>query len=324
MPAYFITAPDDLLLREKASSLASGEQLETHYAAEIDLPAFASAALAADLFSARRAIWLKEVAAFARGKRTLSLLTDTCKRLPAETTLILSQNTYFEGDFRKASSFRSSALKKHLETLVAAAFHLELKGAALREWTRRRALEHHGLQLTPPQVARLIEAGSQMPSLIDSELLKLSLLKQPGVKVPVRQEVFDFVVSRAFGQGLREVVDAVLARESGAFRLAQELYQQQEAGPRPWSDLYHGLQRLLLIQTDPQYRSRPEFRGVHEFVLARLKAAAARWRPRALLQALALVTEAEFRQRTNRTAGHSPLEAERNLTFLLLKQLAAL
>ncbi len=324
MPSYFLTGPDDLLLRERVKTLAQKRPLETHYSQDLDFNQFAATVTTGDLFTSQRAIWLKNIANLPRDRKTMSWLSDICRRLPRETLLVFSQNTHFEGDYRKAASFRDSALRKNLEKAVNQSLQLEMKGTALREWVRQRALERHGLKLTPSQMNRLIDSCLQMPSLIDSELMKFSLLKKPEDTVPVREEVFTFVLTRALGQGTRDMIDATLARDNQAFVLAQEGYRQQEAGWRFFSDLYRGFRRLVMIRSDPQYRSRPEFRGMHQFMLNKLKSAAARWRTSSLLEALTLITQAEFRQRTNRVLGRSSLDAERNLVLVLIKQLFAL
>jgi len=324
MPSYFFTSQDDLLLREEAEKASRSADLEVFYGHDLNLADFEHRLTTASLFSKTRAVWLKDVALLPRGKRTVSRLKNLCARIPQETALVLSQNTYFGGDYRKASEFRSSALRKHLEKAADVTKEIALKGRALREWAVSRALKRYGLKLNPSQADRLAEACLQLPSMMDSELMKLSLLRPENVEVPVREEVFSFVLTRTLGQGIRELVDTALARDKKAFSIAQDVFRRQETGGRLFSDLYRGFQRLLAIRTDPQHRSRPEFKGMHRFVQQKLTTAAARWSAPAIIRALTLITDAEFRQRTNRILGHSSQQAERNLVLLLLKQLAAL
>lgn len=324
MPSYFFTSQDDLLLREEAEKASRNTDIEVFYGQDLNLTDFKHRLTTASLFTETRAVWLKDVAHLPRGKRTISQLTDLCARIPQEITLILSQNTYFDGDYRKESDFRSSALRKQLEKAADITKEIALKGRALREWAVTRALKRYSLKLSSSQADRLAEACLQLPSMMDSELMKFSLLRKSDVVVPVREEVFSFVLTRTLGSGIRELVDTALARDKKAFSLAQDVFRQQETGGRLFSDLYRGFQRLLAIRTDPQHRSRPEFRGMHRFVQQKLAAAAARWSTPAAIKALTLITDAEFRQRTNRILGHSSQQAERNLVLLLLKQLAAL
>jgi len=324
MPSYFFTSQDNLLLHEEAVKASRNTNIEVFYSQDLNLADFEHRLTTASLFTETRAVWLKDVAHLPKGKRTISRLANLCIRIPQETALILSQNTYFGGDYRKASDFRSSALRKQLEKSVGVTKEILLKGKALREWAITRALKRYSLKLNTSQADRLAEACLQLPSMMDSELMKLSLLRQSDVVVPVREEVFSFVLTRTLGHGIRELVDAALARDKKAFSLAQDVFRRQETGGRLFSDLYRGFQRLLAIRTDPQHRSRPEFRGMHRFVQQKLTTAAARWSAPVIIRALTLITDAEFRQRTSRILGHSSQQAERNLVLLLLKQLFAL
>jgi|GEM_PF-2568453 len=324
MPSYFFTSQDDLLLREEAEKASRGVDIEIFYGLDLNLVDFEHRLTTAGLFTEARAVWLKNVAQLPKGKRTVSRLTNLCARVPQDTALILSQDTYFEGDYRKASEFRSSALRKQLEKAADITKDIALKGRALRDWAVNRALKRYRLKLTSSQADRLSEACLQLPSMMDSELMKLSLLRQSDVVVPVREEVFSFVLTRALGSSIRDLVDSALARDKKAFLLTQDVFRRQDTGGRLFSDLYRGFQRLLAIRTDPQHRSRPEFKGMHRFVQQKLTEASGRWSAPAIIKALTLITDAEFRHRTNRVIGHSSQQAERNLVLLLLKQLAAL
>ncbi len=324
MPSYFFTSQDDLLLYEETEKVSRGSELETYYCQDVSLADLARDITTAGLFSESRALWLKDVANLPKGKRTHARLKAMCENIPRKTSLIFSQNTYFGGDYRKASDFRSSTLRKNLQQTVDTFKEISLKGKALRDWTLNRALKHHGLKLTSSQADRLSEACLQLPSMMDSELMKLSLLRQEDVEVPVRENVFSFVLNRTLGQSIRDLIDAVLARDKRAFSLTQDVFRQQETAGRLFADLYRGFQRLLAIRSDPQYRSRPEFKGMHQFVQRKLATAASRWSAPAIIQALTAITDAEFRQRTNRIMGHSPQTAERNLVLLLLRQLLTL
>ena len=324
MPSYFFTSQDDLLLHEEAEKVSRDADIEIFYGSDLNLVDFEHRLTTSGLFVEARAAWLKDVVHLPRGKRTASRLANLCARIPQDTVLILSQNTYFEGDYRKTSDFRSSALRKQLEKAVDIAKEIALKGRALREWAVSRALKRYSLKLNSSQADRLAEACLQLPSMMDSELMKLSLLRQSDVVVPVREEVFSFVLTRALGSGIRDLVDSTLARDKKAFSLAHDMFRRQDTGGRLFSDLYRGFQRLLAIRTDPQHRSRPEFKGMHRFVQQKLTTAAARWSTPAAIKALTLITDSEFRHRTNRVLGHTSQQAERNLVLLLLKQLAAL
>jgi DNA polymerase III delta subunit len=118
-------------------------------------------------------------------------------------------------------------------------------------------------------------------------------------------------------------VDAALERDNQAFNLAMDASRTESLGHDFYRDFYRGLQRLLAIRTDPQFRSRPEFKSLPQFLVEKLRAAAPKWSTQSLLEALALVTRAEFRMRTGRVAGKSPQAAELNLLLLLLKQVFA-
>ena len=114
MPSCFFTSQDDLLLQEEAEKTSRGTEIEIFYGQDLNLTDFEHRLTTAGLFTEARAVWLKDVTYLPKGKRTISRLTNLCARIPQDTTLILSQNIYFGGDYRKASDFRSSALRKGL------------------------------------------------------------------------------------------------------------------------------------------------------------------------------------------------------------------
>jgi DNA polymerase III delta subunit len=320
MPAHFLTATDDLLLREQVEAIAAGIPLDVFSAHEIALADFTRDALSASLFSEQRAVWLQEVQAFPTGKKTISLLTDMCHRLPSEMVLVLSQNIFFEGDYRKAASFKSGALQKALAT-VCQHREISLKGRALNEWVRSRALNEYQIELSESQVQFLLDACMQMPSLADAELRKFALLKRPGAAAAIADETFRTVLTRTPGQNVRDLVDTALSRDSKALTMTVDLYRHHDGGPLLFTELYRGCERLLAILTDPQYASRAFFKNLHPFVQRKLAGAAHRWQAEELLRNLTFITDAEFRLRTNRTMGRTTAEAERNLVLVLLKQM---
>lgn len=320
MPAHFLTAPDELLIRKQVEILAKDVPLEISSAYEANLADFARDALGTSLFADRRVVWLQDIAALPTGKKTISLLTYLCAKIPASTILILSQTTHFEGDYRKVSNFKSSAIHK---ALVAACSHrdITLKGKALMEWVRNHSRSQYQINLNESQVQALLEGCLQMPSLVDSELRKFALLKRPGAMASIAEETFHAVLAKMPGQNVRDLVDAAMARDSRAMGMAIDLYRSHDGGPLLFTELYRASERLLAILTDPQYASRPNFRNLHSFVQRKLASAAFKWRPEELLRNLRLITDAEFRLRTGRAMGKSPAEAERNLVLMLLKQM---
>lgn len=320
MPAFFITSTDELLLREEVASIAKGIHVETTSAYEANLSEFIRDATGISLFAESRVLWLQEVAALPSNKKTIGLLTELCAKLPDKTSLILSQTTYFEADYRKSASFKSGALNKALSAACNTR-DVSLKGRALAEWVRSHASSRYQIELSEFQVQALLDGCMQMPSLVDAELRKFSLLKKEGVKASIADETFHAVLARMPGQNVRDLVDAVVARKSSALGMAVELYRSQDGGPLFFSELYRSFERLLAILTDPQYSSRPLFRGMHSFVLKKLSASARMWRPEELVRNLQLITEAEYRLRTTGALGKSLSDSERNLVLVLLKEM---
>jgi DNA polymerase III delta subunit len=320
MSAYFLTSPDELLLRKQVETLAKKVPVEAVSAHDVNFAEFARDAMGTSLFADQRVVWLQEVAALPTGKKTIGLLADLCAKAPDSTTLVFSQTTHFEGDYRKATSFKSGALYK---ALVASCDHRDiiLKGRALTEWVRSYALSQYQLDLSEPQVNALLESCLQMPSLIDSELRKFALLKRPEAEASIADDTFRTVLARMPGQNVRDMVDAAMARDAKVIGMAIEFYRSQDGGPMLFTELYRGCERLLAILTDPQYASRPNFKNLHSFVQKKLASAALRWRPDELVRNLRLITDAEFRMRTGRAMGRTPAEAERNLVLVLLKQM---
>jgi DNA polymerase III delta subunit len=320
MPAYFLTSTDELLLRKQVETLAKKVPVEAISAHDVNLAEFTRDAMGTSLFTEQRVVWLQEVAALPIGKKTIGLLADLCLKAPDSTVLVFSQTTHFEGDYRKAASFKSGALFK---ALTASCDHrnIVLKGRALTEWVRSYALSQYQLDLNESQVNALLESCLQMPSLIDSELRKFALLKRPGAEASIADDTFRTVLARMPGQNVRDMVDAAMARDSKVIGMAIEFYRSQDGGPLLFAELYRGCERLLAILTDPQYASRPNFKNLHSFVQNKLANAARQWHPEEILRNLRLITDAEFRLRTGRAMGRTPAEAERNLVLVLLKQL---
>ncbi len=320
MPAYFITSPDELLLRKQVETLAKKVPIETFSAHDANLAEFTRDAMSTSLFADQRVIWLQEVHAFPAGKKTIGILADLCAKAPEGTLLVFSQTTHFEGDYRKAANFKSGALHKAL-VATCERRDITLKGRALTEWVRTYARSQYQLDLSEAQVNSLLESCMQMPSLIDSELRKFALLKRQGAEASIADDTFRTVLARMPGQNVRDMVDAAMARDSKVFGMAVEFYRSQDGGPLLFTELYRGCERLLAILTDPQYASHPNFKNLHSFVQKKLASAAYRWQPDELLRNLRLITDAEFRTRTGRSMGRTPAEAERNLVLVLLKQM---
>lgn len=323
MPTCFITGKDELLIREEVRKLARKVEVDVFHTDDVKLDAFTQHATTSDLFSSERVLWLKDVASLPRSKKTAEMLAALCKRIPAHTTVVFSQNLDFGDDYRKASAFRSSAVAQALEKAVDRAIEPKLVGRQLRRWILTHAEKSYGLRLEERQAEELAQLADERPALVDMELRKLSLLKQPGATASVRDPVFRAVVSRAIGGRMRQLVDTALERDIQAFNLAADASRTESLGHDFYRDFYRGLQRLLAIRTDPQFRSRPEFKALPQFVVEKLRAAAPKWSTQSLLDALVLVTRAEFRMRTGRVAGRSPQAAELNLLLMLLKQVFA-
>ena len=320
MPAYFITSPDELLLRKQVETLAKSVPIEAFSSHDANLAEFTRDAMSTSLFAQERVIWLQEVHALPTGKKTVGILADLCAKAPDNTLLVFSQTTHFEGDYRKAASFKSGALHK---ALAASCEHrdIALKGRALTEWVRTYARSQYQLDLSEAQVNSLLESCMQMPSLIDSELRKFALLKRQGSEASIADDTFRTVLAKMPGQNVRDIVDAAMARDSKVFGMVVEFYRSQDGGPLLFTELYRGCERLQAILTDPQYASRPNFKNLHSFVQKKLAIAAHRWQPDELLRSLRLITDAEFRLRTGRALGRTPAEAERNVVLVLLKQM---
>jgi len=323
MPTCFIAGKDELLIREEVRKLARKLEVEVFHADDVKLDAFTRHATTSDLFSSERVLWLKDVALLPRTKKTAQALATLCERVPAHTTVVFSQNTDFGGDYRKASAFRNSAVAKLLGKAVDRTIEPRLAGRQLRRWILTHAQKVYGLRLEERQAEELARLADERPALVDMELRKLSLLKKPDTTAGVREPVFRAVVSRAIGGRMRQLVDAALERDLRAFSLAMDAARTESLGHGFYRDFYRGLQRLLIIRTDPQFRARAEFRSLPQFMVEKLRAAAPRWSTESLLRALALVTWAEFRLRTGRVAGKSPQAAELNLVLLLLKRVFA-
>jgi len=324
MPSYLVTAPDPLLLDEQVGRLTGGRDVESYYAADISLRELIGRVSTLDLFSGARAFWLKEIAALPATKKTARELAQLVGALPGSSLLVFSQDTYFGGDWQARKKFQSG-LKKGLASLVQREVEVNpMKPPQLARWVQERAKEHHRLNLPAHQVQALVESCAELPSLIDKELEKLALLKPRQGAGTITEAWFKASLAPTWSYQVGRIVDAVLAREPEAYHLLIRLYRRESITARLLPELYRGLLKLYWLLTDSESRSRPEFVRAPGWQMDKLRRAAQRWRGATLLKALRVITDTEFRQRTGRMGGKTPLDGERDLLLLMLRRLYAL
>lgn len=323
MPSYLVTASDPLLLDEQIRRLMGERDVESHYARDVTLKELTIRVSTLDLFTSARGFWLKNIDALQATKKTKRELAGLVSALPKDAVLVFSQNTYFEGDWRARSRFEKGALRKAVGELVDKQVEADLRPRQLAGWIRKQGEERYGLKLPQYQVDALIEACAGLPSLIDGELRKLALLKRREGDT-IAEAWFKVGLAHTWSYQVGRIVDAVLAREMEAYRLLLRVYHRESVIARLLPELYHGLVRLYWILSDPDFRSRTEFRGMQTWRLDKLQATARRWQRESLLQALTVITDTAFRVRTGGMGGRTPQEAERDLLLVMLRRLYAL
>lgn len=322
MRSYLVTASDPLLLRERVAELMGDREVESYYAGDISLRELAARVSTLDLFSSARGFWLKDINALQATKKTKRELAMLATALPGDAVLVFSQDTYFGGDWLAQRRFEQGALRRAVAEVVDQQVEASVHPRKLAGWVRQRAEERYGLKLAAYQVDTLIDVCADLPSLIDGELKKLALLKTREGDT-ISENWFKIVLARTWSYSAAKIADAVLARRTDAYRFLLRIYRRESIIARLLPELYRGLLRLYWIRSDPDFRSRPEFRRVG-WRLEKLQEAARRWRREALLKALTVVTDTAFRLRTGRMGGRTPQEAERDLLLLMLRRLYAL
>ncbi len=324
MATYLITATDDLLISKKLKEVSGDAETRSFYADEADLNALASSISTLNLFEIRSCYLVKEVKRLSLTKRTEKLLTRLVSSTPEETKLIFTQEMHFDGEYAERMKFQESKLFKLLKDLVDKHINVAFGVSELKRWVLETALVDYGLVLGSNQIDVLVSSCRELPSLIDAELKKLSLLKTRTEPQSIPNEYFERVVTKTVGNVFNDIRDLILRKDLKALPLLFEIYKREPIGFELMRDLYRNLQSLYVLKTDGEGGKLRAVRGISDYRRRFLLEIARRWSLDALVRAKALITETEFRHRTGRSAGKSLTEAERDLIALMVKSLVSL
>lgn len=322
MATRLITAIDNLIISENVRSLCGGAPTYSFYADELELSEIASRISALDLFQMQTSYWIKEVRRLPATTKTERTLEQIIRITPKSTELIFSQEMHFDGDFLERVKFQNSKIFKLLKELVDDYKDIPFSITSLRRWVQQRALNNHGISLSESQLDRLIAACGELPALIDGELEKLALLKKRKEAQRIPDELFERCISKTIGNEFNRIRDLILRRDLKAIRLLFEIYKKEPIGAQLLRELYRNLELIYLIKSGEEPSTNEALKAISTFRRKFLLEVSQKWELSSVVKAKRLITDAEFRHRTGRTAGKDPIEAERNLLALLIKQLA--
>ncbi len=322
MPTWFITGIDELVIAEKVYSICKGIEVTSFYANEVDLSSLTSRLSSANLFSLEEAYWIKEVNRLSFNKRTEKSLRELISSAPTSTILIFSQELYFDGEYVESKKFEEGTLAKLLKELADHFVDIPYSPFAVNRWAEQRALNRYALLLSKNQVEKIVSMSRELPSLIDSELRKLALLKTRAELERVPDEWFERIVTKTIGNELNEIREMILEKNMSAIYLLFEVYKREPIGPALLSELHRSLETIYKLKTEEgmgAVKGKSETRK-----MAHLRSMAKRWTLEDVIKAMRIITETLFKQRTGRVAGKSPDEAQRNSLAILIKQIANL
>ena len=324
MPSWFILGIDNLIISEKVLEICDRIQPKSFYADEVELDELADSILSPDLFSESSQYWIKEVSRLRFSKKVENVLERLLKLLPDKTNLIVSQETYFGGEYGEFRRFEESRLFKKLKELASNFVEVRLGYGALRRWVEKRAKEKYGLILRPSQVEALVFSALELPSLIDCELKKLSLLKTRDRVEEIADTVFQLSISKTLSSEFSQVRNLVLARDMNAIPALFEMYRREARGAELLRDLYRNFELLQKVKVASRAETELLLKRVGETRKRLILESSANWSPASVVSALRLITETEFKSRTGRIGGKTPDTAERDMIAILIKKLVAI
>ena len=315
MPQVVIIARDPLICQAAADrhSTADSETVRRE-AADLDLSAVFNDLGSVDLFATQRIFHYRDFLSLRLGAKQQERLKQILARIPAETLLICSQVLNYERRAEEQKALKGTLYKAWTDGVKVEDLRGHSEGDAAAKWLGGWSRERYGLNLPAGQIKRLLTACQDSPSLVDSELRKLWMLKAGDGVETIQDDTIARVLSSNPGAHFYEMVDAVMA---GSPDWQRRLAHWVNLEPEPHR-LLNELKRRLLGLYDLD-QGRPVY---PPFFAQQLQRQAGRWRGERLGRAVRGLADLEYRMKSGGTTGETSVAGDISALQLYLAELA--
>lgn len=163
------------------------------------------------MFAESRALLYLDPLAAKLNKKESQRCADLLERLPETTYLAAVQVVQEEQRTKADAMLKHAGLRLFTDGAKVEDLRQLASGPHLQRWLLERALDRHGINLTPRQAQRIIASCSASPSLAASELLKLGLLKPGAEAWAVSDDVLDELIQTSPAAQFYALVNLLLS-----------------------------------------------------------------------------------------------------------------
>jgi len=313
MGRALVIARDPLVAAEAAGArLPQGVPVRRHYVNDLSLDAIFQQLGSGDLFATRQAFVYVNVLDLKLKKADGERLEATLARMPAEIELVCTQ------------VFDSLSYRDEERLLKGAELARWSRGAQVEDlrrvsdaanaprWLAQRALQRHGLKLTPPQAQRLLAIVGGKLALAEGELLKLALVADGPT---VTDAEIESILAASPAVQYWELVDALLGGAPDALTRLRTWHSLEPEGFRLMAELRRRLLGLRALSQGQPVQP--------PFFAQQLRSIARRWPAARLVRAIEGLAELEFRLKSGLIPGESSRDAELSALEVFTRELLA-
>lgn len=315
MPYHAIIARDPLPVEELAARLVpEGVKPERFLAVELDMDTVFSHLGAGDLFATERAFIYSGFLGYKLSKSDAERLDGLLERMPAETTLVVTQvldepSKSKENQKLKSQNFKQWTARAKVHDLRNLSEERQAAG-----WLVNRARTEYRLELASRQAQRILAATGMRLALADGELKKLWMVAGEDDN-RVTDSLLASVLSANPGAQYYGLVDAVMARQPDALERLREWFAIEQDTYRLLYELNRRFLGILALNRGEQVNP--------PFFAQQLRRVSRHWPAPRLKRAVCGLADAEHALKSGRAVGADSKSAELNTLQLYVASLLA-
>ena len=311
MPRLAVIARDPLPIREKVEAwLPTGVPVGRFQGSELNLELVFTHLSGGDLFGSTQAFWYQDCTGLKAGPKDLKRLSELLADVPEHVFLATTQVLDVEQEWEEKKKLKTQAFRAWFDAVEYKDLRQASSPQQAPRWLVKRAIDKHGLKLTPPQAQCLLAVSDNRLVLADSELSKLALLKTSDALQPVPDKLLEAILSANPASEFMAVADAIC---SGARDAVSRLQTWFKATQDTYRLLYELRLRMLALR-DQAAGGKLQF-----FQQDKLRSIARHWRQPAIDTAILALARTEYALKSGQYTGLPSKDAELAALVLLTR-----